>query len=459
MLSGTFPVVTQVPIAGGTELAVSVAGGEQITLSQSVSGVTVTQAGSITYLGGDLNQDGVVNFSDLVISIDNMGTTGFSGLVLVVQDFGKIDPVSSPVSNLYSGAFSEIAITSVNGNNTITLDSTVTTASTLQGGSGNDTLTAGAGDAILYAGTGSDVLVAGSGNDTLISLGPTIDTLQGGTGVDSFWATSLDLVTNVSAAETAIDAVHIVASVPALVSPAIGGGGTYTSFAADPLFGPAGPGVLDVQQGQSGDCWYLASLGSIAQTDPNQIKQDIVQLNDGTFLVRFFTGITPVYEHIDATLPASNGSLINAKLGQGNALWVPLMEKALAVFRYGANTYADIGSGWMDEAYFDVGINATDGRFWSTPTAMLQQFQSELAGGEAVTVADLSVGAGIPLIPDHAYTVVAVTTDDQGNLVGLELRNPWGVVGVNGYPGNNGYVTITAAQAFATIVGSTAGVV
>jgi hypothetical protein len=419
MSVAAFPVVSQLKITGGTELSVSVSGSETVTISQSTKGTTVKE-----------------------------GT----------------------VSQVYTGTFAEILVTAVSGNNKITLDSTVTTPAVLKGGSGNDTLIAGAGTVTMYAGLGHTLLEGGTGVDTLVATDGTSDTLQGGTGVDSFWAVATDKVTNVTTAETALGAVHTLAapltgvvgagtSSP-LVSPAIGmGGAVYTSFATDPLFSATGPSALDIKQGNLGDCWYLASLAAVAQTDPNQIRQDIVQLSDGTFLVRFMSGTKPVYEHIDGTLPSEGGNPVFAQLGQGNSTWVPLMEKALAAFRYnGGDSYSNISGGWMNEAYTDLGISNANNFYWSSATAMLQQIQTELKSHEAVTAGILSVPSGTPLIANHAYTIVAVTTDSNGNLTGLTLRNPWGTVGINGYASNNGYVTVTAAQAFGAIVGTTAGV-
>jgi hypothetical protein len=420
MSASVFPVVSQLKITGGTELSITVSGGETVTISQSSTGVTVKEGG---------------------------------------------------VSKVYTGTFAEIVATAVSGNNKITLNSTVTDPAVLQGGSGNDTLIAGAGTDTLYAGTGKDVLEGGSGVDTLVATGPGVDTLEGGSGIDSFWAVTGDKITGVSAAETQLGAVHTLASAltgvvstggsSSLASPAIGlSGFTYKSFSADPLFSSSGPSALDIKQGDLGDCWYVASLAAIAQTDPNQIRQDIVELSDGTFLVRFFNGSTPVYEHIDGTLPAnSGGGLAFAQLGQGNSTWVALMEKAFAAFRYGGDSYSNLNGGWMNEAYSDLGISNTNNFYWSSATSMLQQIQTELSDHEAVTAGILSVPSGTPLIGDHAYTVVAVETDSKGDLTGLELRNPWGTVGISGYASNNGYVTITAAQAFAAIAGTTAGVV
>jgi hypothetical protein len=87
----------------------------------------------------------------------------------------------------------------------------------------------------------------------------------------------------------------------------------------------------------------------------------------------------------------------------------------------------------------------------------MNAIQSDLNAGDAVTVGILTPQNGAPLIGDHGYSVVSVTTDGNGNVTGLELRNPWGIVGVAGYAANGGYVTVTAAQAFASIEGFTAG--
>jgi hypothetical protein len=50
-----------------------------------------------------------------------------------------------------------------------------------------------------------------------------------------------------------------------------------------------------------------------------------------------------------------------------------------------------------------------------------------------------------------------VETGAGGALIGLNLRNPWGTVGISGYASNNGDVTVTAAEAYASIEGFTAG--
>jgi hypothetical protein len=426
LMSAVFPVVTTVAVSGGTQLDVAVSGGEQVRICQSAQGLEVESGGT---------------------------------------------------SQTFAGTFVSILAAASSGNNHIVIDDSVTINAVVEGGTGNDTLMGGNGNDTLYAGSGRDMLIAGVGNDTLVALGAMTCTLAGGAGVDSFWADGGDVVKNVSATERSLGAVHSVTgmtgtvssspstssgagttSLATLADPSIGlGGVTYQSFSKDPLFSANGPQANDVVQGNLGDCYYLASLAAIARTDPNQIRQDIVQLSDGSYMVRLDTGVSNVYEHIDSLLPASaGGGLVYAQLGQGNSTWVAVMEKAFAVFRNGANSYANIGTGgWMSEAYDAFGLNASNVYFPASASSMATQIQSELNNHDAVTVGTGTVPSGTPMISDHAYSIDSIITDSSGNITGIVIRNPWGTVGVNGYASNNGLVTVTPAQLFGAIEGYT----
>ena len=425
MSASLVPTVTQTSVNGALDLNVVITGGEDVTVTQSSKGVTIG-----CYAPG----------------------------------WGNTFTMQAPQT--YAGSFAEILVSAVSGNNLITISSSVTTNTVVQGGSGNDTIQDfGVGHDTLYAGTGHDILQAGTGADTLIAVGTATDTLMGGSGMDSFWDTSADTLTRVTAAETSGGTVHTLASAITtstlpLSEPTIGLSGTsYKSFAADPLFAATGPSANDIVQGSLGDCYFLATLSAFAQTAPQSIQQDVVQLSDGTFLARFFSGGKAVYEHVDATLPVnSSGKLVYAQLGTGNSLWVAIEEKAFAVFRNGADSYANIASGWMSEVYTDLGVVNYNSYFSASASAMMSLIQSEVQSGDAVTVGILTPSAGTPLIGDHAYSVVGVVTNSSGVITGLELRNPWGTVGVSGYAANGGYVTVTPAQAFAAIEGVTAGV-
>ena len=102
------------------------------------------------------------------------------------------------------------------------------------------------------------------------------------------------------------------------------------------LFGANGPSYLDVQQGNVGDCWLMASLAEVAARDP----QDIVNMftADGTtvengaavslYKVRFFNsdGVAE-YVTVDTELPSGGGYYDQAANG---VLWAALAEKAYA---------------------------------------------------------------------------------------------------------------------------------
>jgi hypothetical protein len=166
-------------------------------------------------------------------------------------------------------------------------------------------------------------------------------------------------------------------------------------------------------------------------------------------MVEFHSGSTPEYVSVDGELPAySNGQPVYAGLGQGNSIWVAVLEKAFAVYRDGDNSYQNIASGWMDEVYEDLGLSSSDtyAEFSNSQAAFMNTIAQDLAKHQAVTAGVISVPNGIPLISDHAYSIDSVTVVN-GVVTTVTLRNPWGTVGVDGLT-NGGYVTLTAAQAF-----------
>jgi hypothetical protein len=230
---------------------------------------------------------------------------------------------------------------------------------------------------------------------------------------------------------------------------------TYRSFAANPLFSDAGPIADDITQGNVGDCYYLASLAAIADTDPSRIRQSVVDLGDGTFAVQFVRGGSKVYVRVDADLPAWNtSSLVYAKLGKQGSLWVPIMEKAYAYFRTANVTYASLESGWMSEASSALGIGSHSTYSATSGQALLDLMAAELSEGKAVTYAAGTIVGGAPLIGFHAYSVEAVNYSG-GVATTVRLRNPWGVDGTGSDGANDGYVTVTASQALACFLGFT----
>jgi len=101
----------------------------------------------------------------------------------------------------------------------------------------------------------------------------------------------------------------------------------------------------------------------------------------------------PVDEVVDGYLPVDgNGNLIYAQFGQGNDIWVPIMEKAFAIFRSDMNglspDYANINYGVAEEVFADLGASNIGGLGPSDipdgPT-LYNDAAQELANGQAVT--------------------------------------------------------------------------
>jgi len=223
----------------------------------------------------------------------------------------------------------------------------------------------------------------------------------------------------------------------------------YQNFAADPLFSAAGPSPDDVKQGYIGDCYFLASLSAIAKVKPSVIQSDITAGGDGTYTVKFMTGKKAELVRVNADLPVwPSGHLAYAGLGAQNCTWVAVMEKAYAEFRTHSHSYASIDGGWMTDAFGALGL-ASKSVFGAATSKQLMNVVSTatktrqfatFATGDAIT-------DSAPLLADHAYEIDSVNYDAKGNAVSIRLRNPWGIDGAGNDGSDDGYVTITAAQA------------
>ena len=93
---------------------------------------------------------------------------------------------------------------------------------------------------------------------------------------------------------------------------------------------------FDINQGEIGDCWFLAALANLAEDD--DAFQRVVPGGQGfdkgsycgMFRFRFFRFGEWVEVVIDDKLPTRNGKLIYLKAKDDNEFWSPLLEKAYA---------------------------------------------------------------------------------------------------------------------------------
>ncbi|MFB3890516.1 MAG: C2 family cysteine protease, partial [Phycisphaerae bacterium] len=296
----------------------------------------------------------------LVLGADGADT------ITISQTSGGIALTTPAGSQDFQGAFLSLDVYGFGGNDTIRLTNSLTVGAVVHCGNGNNQ--------VFDAGRGADTLYAGDGNSLLVSIGGGNDTLVGGAGLVSFWADSTDTLLNVTQAERNAKSVHLISGFyqpyttnPAgadyvsttiagqsLRDPTLGAGATgYRNFSSSPLFAN-GPQYNDIRQGYLGDCYLLASLSSLATTDPMIINQMITSLGDGTYAVRFYRGGQEVYLRLDGDLPVNGSSLAYAQLSPQGETWVALVEKAYAYFRTGANSYPSIEGGWMGTVYNEV---------------------------------------------------------------------------------------------------------
>ena len=379
----------------------------------------------------------------------------------------------------------------------------------LHGDFGNDTLSGDAGnDRIFGSADGRNVVFGGTGDDTIVSTGnATNDSLSGGDGSDSFWCDSpaTEVVTDLTAAENAADHLHRIASFYAcrienadgsitnLGAPGLSRNGmtladprkeptdtaTLQNFASSRLFASGGPSVDDVDQGSVGDCYFMATLSAIAKTNPDKIRQLVVDLGDGTYAVNFHRSILgidiDVYVRVDGDFWANaSGNPIYAGLGTENCNWVPVVEKAWAFFRDGKGTYASINGGNNPGVKPDEALKAPRVSFgtelFPNASLMLSAMKAQLNAGKAVTL-----GGPAPLLPStvmndtddpntnadentrrrgaHIYTLISVAADNSS----VVLRNPWSDDGGGSDADpSDGYVTIPANILFYCSGGFTA---
>ena len=202
----------------------------------------------------------------------------------------------------------------------------------------------------------------------IVTIGGGYDVINGGPQWDNVWMDTTDTMTDTSAGEIG-EQVHpqgqpvrrLQLQRRGHVDPGGQGAGWAEpadpeaeegilwshDFSDKPLFASSGPNADDVFQGSTGDCYMMARLSAIADANPEFIRKMVVDLGDGTYAVRFYRNGQPEYVRVDADLywdPVS-GKPIYAKLGRQESIWVPIVEKAYAFWRYQQGSYESISGG------------------------------------------------------------------------------------------------------------------
>ena len=364
------------------------------------------------------------------------GTDG-ADVITLSQSLNTVTVTTAAGSQTFTGNIVDIVIYGFDGDDTIRLTSTVSVSGLIYAGAGNDD--------VFESGTGSVTIYAEAGDDLVVSVGGGSDTIYGGVGFDTFWGDSTDHFGDVSSAETSAKSVHSITTFyqpfdatagssqyisleiagQDLADPVITSAATdWANFADVPLF-VDGPQYDDIAQGQVGDCYYLACLSSLADSDPMVIEQMITPLGDGTFAVRFHRAGEEVYLRLDGDLPVNSyGSLVYAKAGPDGELWVPMLEKAYAFFRYEQDSYASISGGWMSVTFRDITGGYTNTTYTDGSINSLYNHISNMLSQDYSVTLGSYYSAASPVVGSHAYTVRSVETVAGQQYV--TVYNPWG---------------------------------
>jgi len=225
--------------------------------------------------------------------------------------------------------------------------------------------------------------------------------------------------------------------------------------AAGSLFNPNtnSPSYLDVQQGDLGDCWLLASLAEVAARDPQDIVNMFQLQRTGTvdgakvsfYSVRLYDAHSVAhYFTVDTELPAG-GNFYDHPVGGAGAingsptpvLWVALAEKAYVE----ANGAGIVGSNGHGMDFYDVlgGLSASPAL-----AAITGKPAADSSPVNPTTVANawksgqlIVLGTGSPassfILGAHEYAVVGYNPSSS---MPFEVFNPWGTTSTRYAPGN-----------------------
>ncbi|XP_072621209.1 calpain-13 [Vulpes vulpes] len=206
---------------------------------------------------------------------------------------------------------------------------------------------------------------------------------------------------------------------------------------SEPHFILEGASRFDIQQGEAGDCWFLAALGSLTQ-NPQQLQKILMDQSfshqyAGIFRFRFWQCGQWVEVVVDDRLPVLNKECLFVHPRKNNQeFWPCLLEKAYAKFH---GSYVNLHYGFLPDALVDLtGGVVTSINLHSIPSDLVMMVKTAVKTGSLMACGTLADPTGEArrmengLVTQHAYTVTGAERIQYGR--GWEdlirLWNPWG---------------------------------
>ncbi|XP_044782040.2 calpain-13 isoform X3 [Bubalus bubalis] len=207
---------------------------------------------------------------------------------------------------------------------------------------------------------------------------------------------------------------------------------------SEPLFILEGASRFDIQQGEAGDCWFLAALGALTQS-PQYLQKILIDQSfsyqyAGIFHFLFWRCGQWVEVVIDDRLPVLNNEYLFVKPRNKREFWPCLLEKAYAKFH---GSYANLHYGYLPDALVDLtGGVVTNISLHSSSSDLMTMVKTAAEAGSLMTCSTLagptseSMTMANGLVSRHAYTVTGAEQIEYRRSWEYLIRlwNPWGKI-------------------------------
>ncbi|XP_074025117.1 calpain-13 [Numenius arquata] len=209
-----------------------------------------------------------------------------------------------------------------------------------------------------------------------------------------------------------------------------------TELQRNPFLIVDGVSRFDIMQGEIGDCWMLAALGSL--TLQKQFLENVLPKDQGfqdnyagIFHFRFWQCGDWVDVVIDDRLPFLNGRYLSVHPRTSNEFWPSLLEKAYAKLR---GSYQNLHGGYLPDALVDLTGGVQVQFSLKDPPSDLEEILKAAATSRCLMGCSTSghVRRNIELrngiVQGHAYTVTGAVKIcyKNGWKHIIRIWNPWG---------------------------------